>query len=96
MHSLFKACSNIQQNMVLVEMNVLLHLKLDFPAILSVRFSGPRNSILLPEFYIWCGSKVICNLTHLSNFFCLNTKNLESIRYIKILAAKSNSMGLRP
>ena len=33
------------RNMVLVEMNVLLHLKLDCFEILSVGFSGPKNSI---------------------------------------------------
>ena len=48
----------VQRNMVLVNMKVFF-LKMDYPEMLSVGFSNPLNSFLLPVFEIWFGSNVI-------------------------------------
>ena len=72
-------------------MNVFFHLS----EILCVEFSIPKNSILLPNFLymIWIKSYLHVNTN--VEISCLSWKNLGIINCVKVLAAKSNSMGLK-
>ena len=75
-------------------MNVVFHLKEGCSEILCLGFSNPKNSILLPNFsyMLWIKSYLYVNTSVEISY--LNWNNLRIINCIKILAAKSNSMGL--
>ena len=75
-------------------MNVLFYLKVDCSEILCVGFSNPKNSVLPPSFlYMICIKSYPYVNINVENL-CLNWNNLGIMNSIKILAAKSNSVGL--
>ena len=83
--------------MVLIKTIVFFHLKVDCPEGFSVGFSSPKNSMLVPDlqlrYMVW-----IKNYPHASTnveISCLNRNDFGIIKFIKILAAKSNSLGLK-
>ena len=80
---------------MLVEMNVFFHLKVDCFDILCAEFLNSKNSILLPDFLymVWIQNYLLVNSN--VEILSLNWNKLGIINCIKILATKSNFMGVK-
>ena len=76
-------------------MNVFLHLMVDCSEILCVGLSNLKNSILLSYFLYMVSIKSYFHVNADVEILCLNLNNLRIINCIKILATKSNFMGLK-
>ena len=58
-------------------------------------FSNSKNSILLPDFLLMAWIKSYLHVNTNIDISRLNWNNLGIINYMKILEAKSNSVGLK-
>ena len=68
---------------------------MDCPEILSIRHSKAKNSILLSDFCCMVWIKSYPHVNTNVEIYCLNRDDFGIIIFIKILASKSNSLGLK-